>query len=110
MKTLLLIAAVLCLVAGLFAFQPLPRCSALEPETGKAGDAVSAKGENLDKASVSELYLTDGSKDTKVAITGQTGTEVKFTIPQVKPGRYHLALLTANKMSMIEQPVVLTIE
>jgi hypothetical protein len=31
-------------------------------------------------------------------------------VPAVKPGRYHLAVLTAKKDSLIEQPVVLTVE
>jgi hypothetical protein len=74
------------------------------------GDVVSAKGENLDKKSAADVYLTDGSKDTKAAISEQSETEIKFKVPQIKPGRYHLAILTANKASIIEQPVVLTIE
>jgi len=108
MKTwvvLLLAAAV-----ALYAFQAMPRCTAVEPDTGKTGDSISAKGENLDKKYVSEVYLTDGSKDTKVTISQQTETEIKFTVPQIKAGRYHICLLTANKASMIEQPVVLTVE
>jgi hypothetical protein len=40
----------------------------------------------------------------------QSDSEIKFKVPQIKPGRYHLAILTANKASIIEQPVVLTVE
>lgn len=110
MKTWLM-AAVLCGVAGLWGFQSaLPRCTALTPDTAKAGDVVTAAGEHLDKSAVAEVYLTDGSKDTKVALNGQTATEIKFTVPKIAAGRYHLALLTANRASMIEQPVVLTVE
>jgi hypothetical protein len=36
--------------------------------------------------------------------------KIKFQVPRIKPGRYHIAFLTANKSSMIEQPVVLTVE
>ena len=102
--------ALLCTAITLHAQQALPRCLTLEPDTGKVGDAISAKGENLDKKNIGDLLLTDGSKDTKVTISEQSGTEIKFTIPQIKPGRYHLAILTANKASIIEQPVVLTVE
>lgn len=109
MKTWL-IAGLAGLVIALCAFQVLPRCTVVEPDTGKMGDLISAKGENLDKSAIADLYLTDGSKDTKVAISEQTGTEIKFKVPQIKPGRYHLAILTANKASLIEQPVVLTVE
>lgn len=109
MKTWLVAGLVACAMV-LGAFQAFPRCTALDPDTAKAGSGVSVKGENLGKAAVSELYLTDGSKDTKAAITEQTETEIKFTVPEIKPGRYHLALLTANRASMIDQPVVLTVE
>jgi hypothetical protein len=48
--------------------------------------------------------------DTKVAVTEQSSDKIKFQVPRIKPGRYHLAFLTANKASIIEQPVVLTVE
>ena len=105
-----LIAGLVGMVVALCAFQALPRCTVVDPDTGKTGDVISAKGENLDKGNTAELYLTDGSKDTKVVIAEQSGTEIKFKVPQIKPGRYHLAILTANRASMIEQPVVLTVE
>ena len=109
MKTWL-VAGLVATALGLLAFQSMPRCTSLEPDTGKKGDTISAKGENLDKKYLSEMYLTDGSKDFPVKMSEQTDTEIKFTVPAVKPGRYHLAALTAKKDSMIEQPVVLTVE
>ena len=87
-----------------------PRLSAVEPEAGKVGDVASAKGENLDKTKVGELYLTDGKNDVKTAITAQSDTEIKFKVPVIKAGRYRLLVVTANKTSMIEQPVVFTVE
>jgi hypothetical protein len=109
MKTWL-VAGLVASAIALGAFQALPRCTALDPETGKVGDTVAVKGENLNKNNISEVYLTDGSKDTKAAISEQTDTQIKFKVPEIKPGRYHLAMLTANGASMIEQPVVLTVE
>jgi IPT/TIG domain len=105
-----LVVTLLCVAAALYALQALPRCTSVDPDTAKAGDVVSVKGENLGKKASGDVYLTDGSKDTKVAISEQSDTEIKFKVPQVKPGRYHVAILTANKASIIEQPVVLTIE
>ena len=106
--SLLLLAA---LAASLVAWEAFPKIATVEPESGKAGDVISAKGENLSKASVAELYLTDGTNDTKVQTTEQSEAEIKFKIPAAaKVGRYHLLILTANKASMIEQPVVLTVE
>ncbi len=105
-----LVAGLVAAAVSLLAFQAMPRCTSLEPDTGKKGDTISAKGEFLDKKNLSEVYLTDGSKDFAVKISEQSDTEVKFTVPAIKPGRYHLATLTAKKDSMIEQPVVLTVE
>ncbi|MGI8745343.1 MAG: IPT/TIG domain-containing protein [Bryobacteraceae bacterium] len=96
--------------AATWAFQGFARVSSVEPDTGKVGDAVSAKGESLDKSKVGELYLTDGKNDTKATITEQTATEIKFKVPKMAAGRYRLMLLTAKKDSMIEQPVIFTIE
>ncbi|HTB19434.1 MAG TPA: hypothetical protein VK708_15040 [Bryobacteraceae bacterium] len=94
----------------LSAFQGFPNCSAVDPDTAKSGDTVNITCENADKAKVSDLYLTDGKDDTKVAVMERTADKIKFTVPRVKPGRYHIAFLTANKASMVEQPVVLTVE
>lgn len=105
-----LVVTLLCIAVALYAFQALPRCTSVDPDTAKVGDVISVKGENLDKKSSADVYLTDGSKDTKAAISEQSESEIKFKVPQIKPGRYHLAILTANKASIIEQPVVLTIE
>jgi len=105
-----LVVGVFCMAVVLFAFQATPRCTAVDPDSGKKGDTITAKGENLGKSSIAEIYLTDGQKDTKVTISDESDTEVKFTVPEIKAGRYHLLVLTANKASLIEQPVVLTVE
>jgi hypothetical protein len=105
-----LFVTLLCMAVVLYAFQALPRCTSIEPDTGKVGDEISVKGENLSKKNCADVYLSDASKDIKVAVSEQSETEIKFKVPQIKPGRYHVSILTANKASIIEQPVVLTIE
>jgi hypothetical protein len=105
-----LVAGLICIAVGLSAYQALPRCTSVDPDTSKTGDSITAKGENLGKSNMAELYLTDGQNDTKVTISDQSDTEIKFKVPQIKAGRYHLLILTANKASLIEQPVVLTVE
>jgi len=109
MKTWLVFVPLLS-VAALSAFQGLPRCTAVDPDTAKSGDTVNVTCENTDKASVADLYLTDGKDDTKVAIVERSTGKIKFQVPAVKPGRYHIEFLTANKASMVEQPVVLTVQ
>jgi len=92
------------------AFHTLPVCNSVNPESAKKGQTITVKGENLGKAGVAELYLSDGQIDTKVDVASETDTEIKFTIPEIKPGRYHLLILTANGESFIEQPVIITIQ
>jgi hypothetical protein len=108
---LLLISALSLVLAGaLMAFQGQPRCTALDPDTAKTGDTVNATCENVDKSSVANLYLTDGKDDTKIAVMANTAEKITFQVPRVKPGRYHIAFMSANKSSIVEQPIVLTVE
>ena len=109
MKTWL-IALLPISAAALLAFQGMPRCTAVDPDTAKTGDTVNITCEHVDKSTVADLYLTDGKDDTKVPVMEHDADKIKFTVPKIKPGRYHIAFLTANKASMIEQPVVLNVE
>jgi hypothetical protein len=92
--------------------QAMPRMTGVTPDTAKAGAELAVAGENLGKASVAQVFLTDGKNDLKVAVTEQTDKSIKFTVPQAaKPGRFALMILTAGKdAKLIEQPVKVTIE
>jgi len=99
-----------CLVLG--AQEAFPRMTSVDPSAGKAGDVLTVAGENLDKANVAQLFLTDGKNDIKVEMTEQAATSIKFKIPaSVKPGRFNLMVLTTGKQpKLIEQPVKVTVE
>jgi hypothetical protein len=104
---LLLFAATLVL----FGQEAMPRMSSVDPSSGKAGDVIAVTGENLDKANVSKVYLTDGKNDFECEVTGQTATEIKFKIPAKATGRLALIILTSGKEpKLIEQPVKVSIE
>jgi hypothetical protein len=107
---LLLIPAVSLPPGALLAFQGQPRCTAVDPDTAKTGDTVNATCENVDKSIAGNVYLTDGKDDTKVAVMDHTAEKITFQVPRIKPGRYHIAFMSANKASIVEQPVVLTVE
>jgi hypothetical protein len=104
----------LFLAAGLAAFgqQAGPRMNGVDPGTGRAGDEIAVAGENLEKAQVAKVYLTDGKNDFLVEMTEQVPTSIKFKIPAKAPaGRFALMLLTTGKEpKLIEQPVKLTVE
>ena len=89
-----------------------PMIRSVEPDSGKAGDLLGIKGENLGQNNVAALYLTDGVTDVKVTIVEQTPTSMKFKIPpEAKPGRFALMVLTNEKTpKLIEQPVKITVD
>lgn len=90
----------------------MPQMQSVEPVSVQTGDMVTATGIHLDKDSVAALYLTDGKVDTKVEITEQTATTIKFKIPSAaKAGRLALMVLTKGKEpKLIEEPVKVVIE
>ncbi len=97
----------------LLAQDAIPRCTTVEPMSGKVGIEIVVTGENLGKGLVAKLYLTDGKNDIEVAITEQTDKTLKTKIPPTaKVGeRYRLMILTRGKEpKMIEQPVRFEVE
>jgi len=108
----LVVVAFLAVPLFLNAQTGFPRMMSVEPSNGKVGDVLTAAGENLDKASVAQVYLTDGKNDIKVEVTEQAATSVKFKIPAAtKAGRFSLMVLTTGKQpKLIEQPVKVTVD
>src|SRR6516164_7999636 len=90
-----------------------PRMVSVDPPSGKKGDVIAVTGENLQKAQVDKVFLTDGKNDTPVEVTEQTATTIKFKIPEkvATGGRLSVMILTAGKdAKYIEQPVKVMIE
>ncbi len=97
----------------LFAQEPIPRFTSVDPMNGKVGTEILVTGENIGKGLIAKLYFTDGKNDIETAILEQTETTLKCKIPPgVKPGiRYRLMLLTKGKEpKLIEQPVRVEID
>ena len=64
MKRRIALWMILGVSAATLAFgQDFPKVDSFEPEAGKVGDEATAKGDNLGKSKVGELYLTDGKND-----------------------------------------------
>jgi hypothetical protein len=104
---LLLLAA--CLAS--YAQPALPRMTSVDPVNGKIGDVIVVTGENLQKANVAKVYLTDGKTDLVVEVLEQTDTTIKFKIPVKATGRMAVMVLTTGKEpQLIEQPVKVTID
>jgi hypothetical protein len=108
--TLLMVAVA---APPLMAQEAIPRCTTIEPMSGKVGTDIVVTGENLDKNLVAKLYLTDGKNDIELAIAEQTATTLKAKIPAkaVVGERYKLMVLTKGKEpKLIEQPVRFEVE
>jgi hypothetical protein len=111
MKLSSVVALLFAATLVLFAQEAMPRMSAVDPSSGKVGDVVAVTGENLDKANVSKVYLTDDKNDFVCEVTEQTATAIKFKIPEKATGRLALMILTTGKEpKLITQPVKVTIE
>ena len=102
----------IALSTTVFAQTASPRVDAADPDSGKPGTVLAINGENLDKATVAEVLLTDGKNDLKAEIVAQDAKSIKFKIPAAaKPGRLAIMLLTAGKdPKYLEQPVKVTVE
>lgn len=90
---------------------PTPLVRILEPTAARPGDPVLVRGENLGRQFISEMYLSDGTKDVKVRITEQTDAALKFEVPAAcKPGKYSvIVLLNKRDAVLLEEPVRLTV-
>jgi hypothetical protein len=110
MRLSVIVPLLLCGLVAL-AQDTMPRMSSVEPGNGKVGDAVTVAGENLDKANVAKVYLTDRKNDLECVVLEQTPTALKIKIPDKATGRMWIMILTNGKEAkLIEQPVKLTIE
>jgi hypothetical protein len=111
MRISLIILALLAIGVAGFAQTPMPRMVSIDPMNGKIGDVLIVTGENLQKALVAKVYLTDGKNDLLVEVIEQTETTIKFKIPAKAAGRLALMVLTTGKdAQLIEQPVKVQID
>lgn len=92
--------------------QPTPLMRNIDPMTAAAGDLVTVTGDNLSKDIVLEVYMTDRTDKTKVEVTEQTATTVKFKVPaKIKAGKYWMmVLVNYAEPLLIEEPVRIVIE
>ena len=96
--------------AGLKA-QSMPMMRTVEPYNAKVGVEVVVTGDNLGKEIVAEVYVGVSGKNTKVEVTSQAEKEIKFKVPNVKPGPYRILVLTKGAdPTIIEEPVRLVVE
>ena len=106
-KVWLLLTAVI-LLSALSQAQNAPQVTGVDPATGKVNDTVTVSGDNLGKASVSAVYLSDDKNDYKAAIVEQAEDKIQVKVPQVKPGPYNISIQVGDKLFI--KPVKFTVE
>jgi hypothetical protein len=113
MKLSLWVSLLLAAGTAVGADQPMPRMTSVDPANGIAGAVVVATGENLQKALVAKLFLTDGKNDLACDMLDQTETTIKFKIPAhaaIGTRLTVMVLTTGKDAKYIEQPVKVEID
>src|ERR1700752_1213250 len=88
--------------------QNSPKITAVAPATGKVNDSVALTGENLGKASVSELFLSEDKADYKATLVEQGSAKIILKVPQVKSGGYNISIQEGDKILIL--PVRFTVQ
>jgi hypothetical protein len=81
----------------------------LTPAEAKAGDIVTVHGESLDAMHVKAVFLTDRKNETEVEIISQGEKTLRFKMPKVEPGRWHVAILLVRDNLFLEEPVFVVV-
>ena len=95
-------------LAPLILAQSLPQVTGVDPSSAKVNDIVTVSGENLGKASLSGIFLSDDKSDYKATIVTQDADKIVIKVPAVKPGIYNVSIQVADKIMIL--PVRLTVE
>lgn len=106
-RSLALLAAAILLSPLTFA-QGNAQVTGVDPASGKVNDSVTVNGENLGKASVSAVFLSDDKDDFKATIVEQSDGKIVLKVPQVKLGSYHISVQVGDKILI--KPVRFTVE
>ncbi len=100
--------AVLFLSATLLCSQSAPKLTGIDPESGKVGASIIVTGENIGKGTVIAIFLSDANNDYRASMVEQAPEKIVMKIPQVKAGRYNIAIQVKNEIFI--QPVHVTVE
>ena len=101
------VTLVLCL-APRAGGQNSPKVTAVAPNAGKVNDSVTLTGENLDKDSVSAVFLSDDKDDFKATLVEQGSAKIILKVPQVKSGGYNISIQEGDKILIL--PVRFTVQ
>ncbi len=101
-SAVLVFVAFLAGVSSLFA---APRVTSVNPPVAAPGGSITVSGTDLNEVEV--LFLTVGSTDVQIEITGKTAEEIQAKLPaDIAHGRYNLMLQTGGaEPALLVQPL-----
>ena len=102
------LATVSLLGALLAVGQNGPRVTAVQPGSAKAESSVTLTGQNLDKDSVKNVFLSDDATDYKADLIEQAAEKIVVKVPKVKPGSYNVSIQVGN--NILIEPVRFKVE
>jgi len=96
------------LLSPLMLAQGGAQITSVNPSSGKVNDSVTVTGQNLGKASVPYIYLSDDKDDFQATIVDQSDEKIVMKVPQVKSGSYHISVLAGK--TIIIKPIRFMVE
>ena len=100
--------AAVVLLSPLILAQSNPQVTGVDPPSGKVNDSITLTGTNLEKSSVSAVFLSDDKDDFKATVVEQTPEKIVMKVPQVKSGVYRISVQVGDKILI--KPVRFTVE
>jgi len=79
------------------------------PAEVRAGDIVNVQGESLDAAHLKAVFLTDRKDEIEVDIIAQGANYLRFKMPDIAPGKYHIAIKLVREDMFLEEPVFIIV-
>jgi hypothetical protein len=104
----LIFLAALVLLSPFLLAQNNPQVSGVDPASGKVNDDVTIAGENLGKATVVAVFLSDDKMDYKATIVDQSADKIVMKVPQVKAGAYNISVQVGT--NILIKPVKFTVQ
>ena len=108
-------AVYICLLCLLLAFalplaraQAGPKVTSVAPLEAKVGDELTLSGENLGKAAVKAVYISNDKEDFRATIVSQSADKIVIKVPAVKPGTYNPSIEVEK--SLLIQAIPLQIQ
>ncbi len=111
-RTYLICAALVFAVPGMTTLRgadltqlPATFMEKVTPSEVRAGDLITVQGETLDAAHVKAVFLTNRPEQVEVEIIAQGANYLRFKMPNIAPGKWHIAIKLVREDMFLEEPV-----